>query len=195
MMRTLRRSNRLAIWVSITLILALSAWALVVLIRSQKRLPVEGNPEVSFARDMSAHHEQAVAMSLKLRDRVDNPELRSFTLDIALTQQAQIGQMQGWLAVWGVPLSGLEPPMQGMGEMMGMATQAELNSLETLPLRQAEAAFLRLMIRHHEGGVMMAEAVLQKSRRSEVRRLAQAMVNGQKSEIEYMTKLLEEGSS
>ena len=64
--------------------------------------------------------------------------------------------------------------------------------METLPLEQAEVTFLQLMIRHHEGGVMMAETVLQQSQRPEVRRLAQAIITGQKSEIAYMNDLLEE---
>jgi uncharacterized protein (DUF305 family) len=91
-----------------------------------------------------------------------------------------------------VPVSGLEPPMQGMGEAMGMATRAEINELETLPVDEAEVKFLQLMIRHHQGGVMTAESLLQQSQRPEVRTLATAIVNGQNSEIEYMTGLLEE---
>lgn len=186
------RLNRLALWVRVGLIIVFTAWLFVMLGRTQTRFPGEASPEVTFARDMSAHHEQAVAMSLQLRERLDDPELRSFTLDVALTQQAQIGQMQGWLAVWDVPVSGLEPPMQGLGTQMGMATRTDLNALHTLPLDEAENLFLRLMIRHHEGGVTMAEAVLEQTRRPEVRRLAQAIVQGQTSEIAYMTDLLEE---
>ena len=87
------------------------------------RSPAEGSPEVTFARDMAAHHTQAVELAMILRDRSTDEELRRFALDILLTQQAQIGQMEGWLAVWGQPLSGPQPPMSGMGEMMGMATR------------------------------------------------------------------------
>lgn len=55
---------------------------------------------------MSDHHAQAVEMALLARDRTNDEELRRFALDIILTQQAQIGQMQGWLAVWERPLAG-----------------------------------------------------------------------------------------
>jgi uncharacterized protein (DUF305 family) len=50
---------------------------------------------------------QAVEMALVLRDRTSDAELRQFALDILLTQQVPIGQMQGWLAMWGVPFSGV----------------------------------------------------------------------------------------
>ena len=54
------------------------------------RSPGEASPEATFARDMSTHHTQAVAMALAIRDRTTDPDLRIFALDIILTQQAQI---------------------------------------------------------------------------------------------------------
>jgi uncharacterized protein (DUF305 family) len=48
---------------------------------------------------MMVHHAQAVEMAEIVRDRTENPQTRTLATDIALTQQAQIGQMQGWLAV------------------------------------------------------------------------------------------------
>lgn len=170
-------------------------------------------PEATFARQMMQHHAQAVDMATILRDRTSNQALRTLTLDIMLTQQAQIGQMQGWLAAWKLPLSAPVPPttpvksqttsttpMEGMSDqsqmagdpsqMPGMATQAEINRLGSLPQAEAEVAFLQLMIRHHRGGVTMARKVLGQTSRPEVTRLAQAIVQSQESEISYMQDLL-----
>lgn len=161
--------------------------------------PREGSPEVAFARAMTRHHEQAVAMALAIRDRTDDPPIRTLALDIALTQQAQIGRMEGWLATWGVPLAGprvpaASPSMPGMTmpgmTMPGMATRPEVNALSALPVEQAETRFMQLMIRHHQGGVSMAEQALRTVRRPEVRALATSIVNAQRSEIEYLTQLL-----
>lgn len=154
------------------------------------RMPGEGSPEATFARDMSAHHEQAVAMALILRERSADEVLRAVTNDIILTQQSQIGQMAGWLEVWGLPRSGSGPAMGGMAEMMGMATQADVNTLETLPAAEAEVKFLQLMIRHHQGGVFMAEDALAHAARPEVIRLAQSIVSAQQAEITLMRDLL-----
>jgi uncharacterized protein (DUF305 family) len=46
------------------------------------------------------------------------------------------------------------------------------------------------MIRHHQGGVMMAEGVINRSDNETVTRLAQTMVDGQQAEIDYMNELL-----
>lgn len=181
-------ANRIRAWwlVLLLLLLVLLATALAVSSFSLSRAPAEGSPEVNFSRDMATHHAQAVEMALIARDRSSDEELRRFALDIMLTQQAQIGQMQGWLAAWGRPLTGVQPTMQ----MPGMATQQQINELVALPVAEMEASFLQLMIRHHQGGIMMAEDALRRTKRTEVVQLAQAIVNSQQSEIDYMQDLL-----
>ncbi len=67
--------------------------------------------DIGFARDMAAHHAQAVDMAERIRSRTADPRLRSLATDIVLTQQAQIGRMQGWLELWGEPLTSTAPPM------------------------------------------------------------------------------------
>lgn len=162
------------------------------------RPPAEGDPAVTFARDMTAHHRQAVEMALLIRDRSLDPELRQMLLDVILTQQAQIGQMQGWLTVWGLPLSGSQPPMSDhslhgadMPPNMGMASAADVESLGTLPLAEAEVKFLRLMILHHQGGVYMSRHTLEQTQRPEVVQLAESIILSQNKEIAYMQSLLE----
>ena len=173
-------------------------WALAVVVavaaflagRSSAAAPGEGSGEVTFARDMIAHHEQAVDMALRLRDRTSDAELRQIARDIVLTQTSQMGRMQGWLALWGVPLAGREAPMAGMRDAMGMATPQQVQALDTMSAREAEVSFLQLMIRHHQGGVMMARDGLEMMRVPDARRLAESIVNAQLSEIEAMTALL-----
>ena len=157
-------------------------------------VPDEDAVEVGFARDMATHHAQAVDLSTLLRERSEDPELRQLALDIMLTQQAQIGQMQGWLTVWGRPLATVAPAMGWMGMpvtglMPGMASATDVNRLRTLSGGEADGLFLQLMIIHHRAGVAMARAVLERTDRAVVRALAQSMVNGQENEIAYMQEL------
>jgi len=161
------------------------------------RPPADDSAEAGFARDMMVHHAQAVEMAGIVRDKTESPEIQTLATDIALTQQAQIGQMQGWLAVWGLPMTGAEPAMSWMGHptdgrMPGMATPQEIEALQKAPPQEAERRFLRLMIPHHQAAVPMAEAALEETDRPEVRQLAEAIVTSQKAEIEVMKDLLEE---
>lgn len=157
--------------------------------------PDEGSPEAGFARDMAVHHAQAVEMAESIRDRTGNTEVRQLAVEIALTQQAQIGRMRGWLDAWGLPPTGVAPPLTWMGmrvdgSMPGMATREELARLRRLRGEAADALFLRLMIAHHQAGIDMAEAVLSRTLRDPVRDLAKAMAAAQRREIVVMEELL-----
>ena len=160
------------------------------------RPPSDDSPEVGFARDMINHHAQAVQMAETVRNRTESEEIRILAIDTVLTQQAEIGQMQGWLAVWGLPVSGTQPAMSWMGHptegrMPGMAAPEDLARLQSASPEEADEQFLRLMIPHHQAALMMAEAVLERSDRPEVRRLAQKIAISQQAEIRGMQGLLE----
>jgi len=103
------------------------------------------------------------------------------------------------------PPPGLEDDMAGMDHsatpesgdaetplMPGMATPFEVDALETLPVDEMNAQFLRLMIRHHQGGVAMAQAELELGKDEMVKNFAQQVVNTQDAEIATMTTMLNE---
>ena len=157
--------------------------------------PGETSAEAGFARDMTVHHAQAVEMSEIVRGRTEDPKIRTLATDIALTQQAQIGQMQGWLSVWDLPATGTEPAMSWMGmptqaRMPGMAAPEEIRSLSELPSEEADRLFLRLMIPHHRAAVEMADAVLEETSRPEVERFGEAISASQNAEISAMEEML-----
>lgn len=163
-------------------------------------VPGDDSPEAGFARDMSAHHTQAVQMAELLRPKTDDPEMQLLASDIALTQQAQIGQMNAWLDLWGLPAYSDADPMAWMGmahdsvaDMPGMASRADIDEFAQQDGEAAEQTFLRLMIEHHRSGVTMAEAVLERSDEPVVRNLAERIVASQQSEIATMEALLEPG--
>jgi uncharacterized protein (DUF305 family) len=64
--------------------------------------------------------------------------------------------------------------------------------LQTLPVAEAEVLFLELMIRHHQGGVEMAEAYLERGDQDEVAFMADRIVLLQDSEIDTMNAMLEQ---
>ena len=161
------------------------------------RPPGNSSAEAGFARDMSVHHAQAVEMAEIVRDRTGDEQIRILAADMSLTQQAQIGRMQGWLDAWGLPATGTDPTMAWMGHptegrMPGMATPEEVNELRNMPVQEMDRQFLRLMIPHHRAAIPMAEAALERTDRPEVERLAEAIVAAQESEIENMQEMLRE---
>jgi uncharacterized protein (DUF305 family) len=112
-----------------------------------------------------------------------------------LTQENQIGQMYGWLNAWGLPATGKLPAMTWMGHpttglMPGMATPEEIAHLESLSGNAADVEFLRLMIRHHQAAIPMADIALQASDNEAVRQLARQILTAQELEIKMMQQML-----
>jgi uncharacterized protein (DUF305 family) len=74
--------------------------------------------------------------------------------------------------------------------MPGMASDDDLARLSQLTGVDAERLFLQLMIAHHQGGVEMAEAALDRTTNPLVTHLANGIVFTQTGEIDYMRQLL-----
>ncbi len=207
--------TRLALVRGIALVVtaAVAAGALLLGVRlGGEEQPADGSVEAGFLRDMQVHHAQAVEMSMIVRDRTDDPDVRRLAYDIALGQQQQVGQMYALLRSWDlsqVPLDGYMSWMPDGGEsrgmdemdmggagvdrevpMPGMATTAELDELRTSRGATAERQFLELMIRHHQAGVDMAQSALGVVENQQVGQLARSMQRGQQSEISLMRGLL-----
>lgn len=74
------------------------------------------------------------------------------------------------------------------GKMMGMdhAMDNMMMGLEGKTGDAFDQAFLSEMIMHHQGAVVMAEAVLENSKRPELVKLAQDIITAQTKEIEMM---------
>ncbi|MFI7519578.1 DUF305 domain-containing protein [Micromonospora globbae] len=173
------------------------------------RTPGETSAEAGFARDMATHHVQAVEMAMIAHGASGNPEITTMAMDIALTQQAQIGIMRTWLTQWGLPPTGSQPAMAWMRDRSGMAgmdhgdsptpaapmpdmaTKEEVSRLRGMTGQNLDIKFAELMIRHHKGGITMLDAVLDADPRPEVRELATRMRAGQQAEITALESLLE----
>ena len=68
--------------------------------------PAVDSVDAGFSRDMAVHHLQGVEMANIALDRSTDPEVRQLAFDISATQTNQVGRMQGWLVLWGLPLTG-----------------------------------------------------------------------------------------
>lgn len=159
------------------------------------RAPGDDSAEAGFLRDMHTHHVQAVEMSMILHDRTDDPYLLAMTTEIALTQSNQLGMMQGYLDGWGLSLTSANAQTEWMGHpveglMPGMATPEQIEQLRSLPVADAEVLFLQLMIRHHQGGVEMADALVERSDEDRVVSFAERIAVTQRAEIETMNAML-----
>jgi uncharacterized protein (DUF305 family) len=157
--------------------------------------------DIGFAQDMSVHHEQAVLIAQTLPRDVD-PQIRVIADQIVVSQTSEIAAMRGWLNLFDEPFATPHPMQwihgsdhamgdQGGAPMPGAASISEITRLAGLRGSDAETLFLQLMIRHHQGGVDMAEAATDAVASEPIRRIARGMIRDQSNEIAVMTAILD----
>ncbi len=174
-------------------------------------LPAQSAVDVGFAQFMGSHHDQAVVMTQILLDH-GTSKLGGLARSIQTAQLIEIGEMKGWLLLWGQPLLpatrsmdwmllGKAPPdaelarylldcQSAAGGMPGLATSEELNRLRALDGDERDRLFLELMIRHHQGALPMAHFAARNAQLAAVRSLAAQMLFQQTEELSVMSLLL-----
>ena len=181
-------------------------------------LPGDASIDAGFARDMITHHEQAVEMATIMQHSSTDTEIATLAFDIETSQTFQEGQMNGWLDSWGLTRQTSQPRMGWMsgesgmsgmdmstptstasasdptGEntslMPGMATPAQMTQLQGTTGTAQDILFLQLMLRHHQGGIDMAQDAASHASEAYVRALAKNMASIQTREVVLMQQML-----
>lgn len=121
------------------------------------------------------------------------PEIQKLVTAIIQAQDQEIAQMKQWRQAWYPKAS--DTPMTyntQMGHMMPMSPEQMKGMKMSQDLGTADPnfdlRFIDAMIPHHEGAVTMAKDVLNKTKRPEIKQMAEAIVTSQQAEIEQMQK-------
>jgi uncharacterized protein (DUF305 family) len=153
--------------------------------------PADANFDLRFIDAMTAHHQGAVEMAKEAQQKSKRPEIKKLADDIIKSQNQEITQMKQWRKAW-YPKAGDKPMAYSsqMGHTMEMSSDQMQAMMMSQDLGAADAEFdlrfINAMIPHHEGAVTMAKDVLSKSKRPEVKQLAQEIINAQNTEIKQM---------
>jgi uncharacterized protein (DUF305 family) len=142
--------------------------------------------DTMFAQGMIPHHEQAVEMSEMMLQKKDiQASVTDLATRIKAAQAPEIGTMTGWLNSWN------ESATMGPGHTMdGMMGEDELKELEAAQGTEAAKLFLKQMIAHHEGAVMMAKTETAQGKNADAIKLSKDIVTAQEAEIKEMQDLL-----
>lgn len=148
--------------------------------------------DIAFVQGMIGHHGQALEMTALIPGRAQRPELAMLGERITVSQRDEIAMMTEWLRVRG------ESPMAGMhhGEhlMPGMLTPPQMDSLRAARGTAFDRLFLRLMIQHHEGALVMVKDLLATPRAAQEPQLfgfVSDVDTDQRAEIRRMQALLD----
>ncbi|CAA9522638.1 MAG: hypothetical protein AVDCRST_MAG67-3814 [uncultured Solirubrobacteraceae bacterium] len=139
----------------------------------------------AFVADMIPHHESAIEMAKIAQQRGESAFVKELADDISSSQSEEIATMRREdeaLDAAGVKRGSLGVPdhMKGMDH-----DAAKLKSADPF-----DAAFIKMMIPHHEGAVEMAKVELAKGEDRELKALAQDIIDAQRREISEMREHL-----
>lgn len=152
--------------------------------------------DVAFVRGMIAHHAQALVLTGLASERTARRELLLLAERIAVSQRDEIAIMEAWLATYArdVPDTGAAHRAHaGHDAMPGMLSAAEIDAVRAERETAFDRAFLRAMIRHHEGALEMVSRLLQapaNARQTQLHQFVADVDADQRAEIARMRRLL-----
>jgi uncharacterized protein (DUF305 family) len=153
--------------------------------------PADADFDLRFIDGMIPHHEGAVVMAQEALQKSNRPEIKQLAQAIIDAQEQEIAELKEWRSTW-YPNAGEEPVMYHaeMRHTMPMTEEMRSSMMMTGDLGAADdqfdLRFINAMIPHHEGAIAMAEQALEKSDRSEIKELAQNIIDSQQAEIDQM---------
>jgi uncharacterized protein (DUF305 family) len=140
--------------------------------------------DLQYIDTMIAHHQGAVDMARPCQTLAVKAEMKKLCAEIIESQTKEIAEMRSWRDKW---FAGKEPAinmqMPGMNESMVGMDMKKLNSLSGI---EFDLEFIRQMIPHHQGAVVMAKDVLSKTNRDEIKRISNEIIKAQEEEIKQM---------
>lgn len=158
--------------------------------------------DVAFMQDMLTHHQQALVMTALVPERTERDQLRQLARRIDISQESEMALMRRWLERRGEAVPDIgdatahRPGAQTVHHhgMPGMASPEELQRLAEARGEAFDRLFLELMIRHHEGALVMVEELLATEgagQEPELFQFAAHVDADQRAEIARMRALLE----
>ena len=153
--------------------------------------PADANYDLRFIDAMRMHHQGAIEMAKAVLQKSKRPEMKKLADSIITTQSREIAQMNQWRQAWypkaGKQMMAYHAQMRHMmpmssDQMKSMMMSQDLGAADS----QFDLRFINAMIPHHEGAVTMAQDVLKKSQRPQMKQLAKEIIRDQQKEIAQM---------
>ena len=164
-------------------------------------LPPHSTADTQFMQGMIMHHAQAVEMTALIESYTENKDLRSLGARISRSQSDEIDFMKRWLTARGEPVAAAMHHMPGMDMashsmlMPGMLTEKQMAALKTAKGEEFDRLFLRGMIQHHNGALIMVKDLFETAgagQDAELFNFASDVDSGQRAEIKIMQTMLGE---
>lgn len=157
----------------------------------EMRSQITGDPDYDFALMMTRHHQGGITMSEEEVARGTDSQLKNIANRIIKSNQEDIQKLQDFTKTH-KPTTGdtattmrmmqpMRKMMSGMGQgRMGMGMDMEMDTTNI------DRNFATMMIRHHQMGNEMSRELLKQGKTSQMKQMAQKIINQQEKEIKEL---------
>ena len=150
--------------------------------------------DIQFLQGMIPHHAQAKEMSALAEGRSNNDMVLAVAQRITLSQDDEIGMMQGWLEERDIDVPDqMAHHRDGFEMMPGMLRAEQMAELEDSAGAAFDRLYLEGMIQHHQGALDMVEELLDQQGSAQdplLYEFTSDVTSDQTSEIERMDIVL-----
>ena len=136
--------------------------------------------DIWFMQHMVPHLWQTISITSLTQDRITHPALDRLAATVTRRDQADIDQLQGWLAVRGLA------PHAHSHQRADNRNQTDLERLSRLRGTAFDLAFLQVMTARHRAGIDLAATETDKGNLPEVRQLARQLLVEQRAQARQM---------
>lgn len=156
------------------------------------------NPaDVEFANTMIYYHLHSEAMADLVPRHAKDARIKAIAPTFKKAQGPEVTRMAGWLVGGGMPPPSMQGGdvsghnMAGMGgQTKSMMTAEEMTVLGKASGPDFDRMWLQLMIRNHQGALVLAQTELAKGLNSEAKQIAQSVIDRQSAEIAKLQSIL-----
>lgn len=142
--------------------------------------------DAQFLDAMTEHHREGIKMMQMAVDKAQSDDIKQMAQKSIDDQNKDIDELKG--------LRPSDAPEAVNRSLPGMMSKEKMNQdmakLEATSGSDFDKRYLQTMIKHHQGGVKMANDALGKAKDADVKAKAQEIHNKQKQEIAQMQDML-----
>ena len=153
--------------------------------------PPDAKFDLRFIDAMVLHHEGAIALAKNLLQTSQRNDFKQLAQAIITTQESDLSQMKQWRQTWypnvdNVPMmyDSVSGETAAMPDTMLLAVQ--IGRAIDVTHGKTDQQFLSAMLPYHKGALTMAKQVLEKSERSQLKKLARSILRTQRQEMKQM---------
>ncbi|MBW4623366.1 MAG: DUF305 domain-containing protein [Cyanosarcina radialis HA8281-LM2] len=137
--------------------------------------------EIGFLRDFIDHHYFAIQMSQICLQKAVRPALKSICQKVIAAQRQEIHTMRSWLINWyGIQYAPTTNKMNA----------SKLSQLNSLNGSQFEIEFMKTLISHHWGAIILGGQIIDRAYHHRLVDLAADIVSAQTQEINELQNML-----